>query len=560
MPNKPTDVDVKTSTYTSVHLTVALIMLAAMTAGIAVVAGMLPLFQKDVKTAQTTIGTRPAPLVLNTLTDGMPSRDTFFVSNGIDYSGVKLTFLRDEAVLGRYPGGQFGGEFEPGDGVLTPGSGAPLEIQILVENNDNDDPQRFDLNPMVFSLVSNIGVIDLCLPETTVKEDKVFHYYFDSNGTPYYNKPLTRQAVGFNCKQTLVKSYNPKSISEITKTRDYPFDHIDREDLRDVFAIYNVRYNKSLSMYVKNSGYDGFIDQESDYVANYRCTASAGETCNENCTPIGLPENSYCASVAGSGFYQPTSEIIVPDYPPNEAVTKHRIDYFELSGQFRDENATYTTFEDIKLSREDNWSYILREPPSNCTDAQLDEIMAEDWNDPSSKARTLWGGNEPFPGCGGHNGYVTGIQLAFDSEAGHLNGFNLGINHGSAGSGTFIVTSLKAYTNWIIDGTHGALLMSMGYIDPDLPSQYVPANTFEITSDLGANTMCMPPVSLKGELRIIDVDDQRYIDHVEYFYDSDGNAYHDEFLTQRVTNKVCDDNFLPPTGGKDITPDIELTP
>jgi hypothetical protein len=90
----------------------------------------------------------------------------------------------------------------------------------------------------------------------------------------------------------------------------------------------------------------------------------------------------------------------------------------------------------------------------------------------------------------------------------------------------------------LIEGGKSPLALNIIYVDSTASTLTVPGRALTINSNLGTHTLCFPETKLTGEW---DEGQQSYLGHVAYYYDINGTPYFDLFLTQRATDKPCNE-------------------
>ncbi|MFH1367098.1 MAG: hypothetical protein ABIH38_03890 [Patescibacteria group bacterium] len=109
---------------------------------------------------------------------------------------------------------------------------------------------------MTFSLATNIGNKTLCLPSNTLNKNAVVSYYYDVDGTPYYNSVLTQKAMTGKCTVN-TQAYAPTNISAVTINPEYP------PEVPNGFQMYFVRYDQTMMAYANKT----FVPFESNIIA-----------------------------------------------------------------------------------------------------------------------------------------------------------------------------------------------------------------------------------------------------------------------------------------------------
>ncbi|MEK7537383.1 MAG: hypothetical protein AAB619_00210, partial [Patescibacteria group bacterium] len=129
-----------------------------------------------------------------------------------DYTTGDYLFVRAFIPLARFSAGQF----VPGNSV-TLQTEAPLFAGFSFSSVLVDKPAA----PAIFTLNSKYGTTTtnqtVCFPETTMNPltgGPV--YYFDTNGTPFYDIFLQNRAMGVNCSDITAKALKITTIDSGT--------------------------------------------------------------------------------------------------------------------------------------------------------------------------------------------------------------------------------------------------------------------------------------------------------------------------------------------------------
>lgn len=273
-----TSTEVKTSTPIAQKLAIMVMMLGAISALAAIVVGLTYQLPKE-KTKPVTGPVAFKPLQL---TDGAPST-TSLKDSGL----AEFEFLRDGVVMATYNKSSdsvfkenenldisyknslnpffvkeasaatmysiediTNGSFEPGD-TIDLLSKSPLQVKI-----SQSVLETADIPALTFSLVTNIGNKTLCVPANILSENIVVSYYYDMDGTPYFNSKLTQKAMAGKCTVN-TQAYAPTDISAITITPEYP------PEVPNGFQMYFVRYDQTMMAYANKT----FVPFESNLIA-----------------------------------------------------------------------------------------------------------------------------------------------------------------------------------------------------------------------------------------------------------------------------------------------------
>ncbi|MFC1663252.1 fibronectin type III domain-containing protein [Patescibacteria group bacterium] len=180
------------------------------------------------------------------------------------------------------------------------------------------------------------------------------------------------------------------------------------------------------------------------------CTGTCYVECEPNTScnaydPLNVCANSgqvVCVKASDRGFFTKT---LNPTNVSRDYVYKYNIAYALINYAFCDSNGNCNqVFNNRTLNESNNFSEMRHGTSGNCTIAQLNEMELDDWNDPSTKARSCFAKGTPYPGCCDSINYVHGVQLRFDNN-GRFVGINVGINHHSSGIGWTTVDSITIF-------------------------------------------------------------------------------------------------------------------
>jgi len=280
-----TEVEVKTSSSISQKIAVGVIMLGALSAAMGIVMG-LPVFKEKRVTSAEAF--KPIQLM-----DGAPS-----TTGEKDSRYAQYQFLRDGVVMATYnysnnsvfqqnngnintntnsnntkkiPTSSFlfipeasaqvtsysiediNGSFDQGD-TISEKSKSPLQVKIT-----QSEINSAEIPAIAFSLVTDMGPKTLCLPAKTINQNSIVSYYFDIDGTPYFDSKLKNKVMNGTCRVNSI-AYNPTTISGINFNASYP------ESVPDGFGIYFTRYDQNFYAMTNNTFAKMTSDDEIDFV------------------------------------------------------------------------------------------------------------------------------------------------------------------------------------------------------------------------------------------------------------------------------------------------------
>ncbi|MFA6307291.1 MAG: Ig domain-containing protein [Patescibacteria group bacterium] len=143
---------------------------------------------------------KTGPLVLKSIEDAAVNIPVY--SDGI--SNPSVEFIADNLSLGHL---SLSGGYDPMD-IQYSTSTVPLALQLWADNGGEVIPSR------IINVQSQGTIHTLCLPETTYTDYFPNKYYYDTNGTPYFDSLLTNKATTLPCNQLLANKLDIGSIDD----------------------------------------------------------------------------------------------------------------------------------------------------------------------------------------------------------------------------------------------------------------------------------------------------------------------------------------------------------
>jgi|GEM_PF-5735306 len=141
------------------------------------------------------------PLLVSSISDASVNIPIY--SNGIANPFVE--FLANGVTLGNL---NLAGGYDP-MGIQNSTANIPLALQVYGEAG-------MVVPARVINIESQGVTHTLCLPDTATNINDVPTYYYDTNGTPYYDSLLSRQATSLPCNQLLAKRLDIGNIDAAT--------------------------------------------------------------------------------------------------------------------------------------------------------------------------------------------------------------------------------------------------------------------------------------------------------------------------------------------------------